>query len=48
MDEKGTISVSVKDQVHEADRKQRPYEQKLKEYRDQLRELPDLEWLNSD
>ena len=47
MDENGTISSSVKDKVHEADRKQRPYEQKLKEYRDYLGDLPDLEWLEN-
>jgi hypothetical protein len=42
LDENGTVAVSVRDKVHEADRRQKPYEQKLKEYREQLLELPDL------
>jgi hypothetical protein len=39
LDELGTMSMSVKDKVHAADRRLKPYEQKLKEYREALRAL---------
>jgi hypothetical protein len=39
LDELGTISLSVKDKVHAADRKRKPYELKLKEYRETLGDL---------
>jgi hypothetical protein len=39
LDELGTISMSVKDKVHAADRRKKPYELKLKEYREALGDL---------
>jgi hypothetical protein len=43
LDENGNIAVSVRDKVHEADRKKKLYENKIREYRDKLLDLPDLE-----
>jgi len=43
LDEHGTISVSVRDRVHKVDRRKKPYEAKLREYRDALIDLPDVE-----
>jgi hypothetical protein len=36
--------MSVRDRVHEADRKKKPYENKLREYREKLLDLPDPEY----
>jgi hypothetical protein len=41
LDEFGTISASVRDKVNKADRRQKPYENKLREYREHLADLPD-------
>jgi hypothetical protein len=43
LDENGTIAVSVRDKVHEAERKKKTYENKIREYRERLLDLPDLE-----
>jgi hypothetical protein len=43
LDENGTISASVRDRVNKADRRKKPYENKIREYRDRLLELPDFE-----
>jgi hypothetical protein len=39
LDENGTIAVTVRDKVNKVDRRQKPYENKLCEYRDRLDEL---------
>jgi hypothetical protein len=39
LDELGTLSLSVRDKVHAADRRKKPYELKLKEYREALGDL---------
>ncbi len=39
LDENGTIAMTVRDKVNKADRRQKPYENKLREYRDRLDEL---------
>jgi len=36
-------SVSVRDKVPKGERKEKLYENKVREYREKLRELPDLE-----
>jgi hypothetical protein len=43
LDENGFIAATVKDKVHEADRKKKLYENKVREYRDNLLDLPDVE-----
>ena len=39
LDENGTIALTIRDQVNKADRRQKLYENKLREYRDRLDEL---------
>jgi hypothetical protein len=39
LDENGTIAMTVRDKVNKADRRQKPYENKLHEYHDRLDEL---------
>jgi len=39
LDENGTIALMIRDQVNKADRRQKLYENKLREYRDRLDEL---------
>jgi hypothetical protein len=43
LDENGVRAASVRDKVHEADRKKKSYENKIKEYRNRLLDLQDLE-----
>jgi hypothetical protein len=42
LDENGLLASTVKDKVHAADRKKKQYENKIREYRDRLLDLPDL------
>ena len=39
LDENGTIAMTVRDKVNKADRRQKPYENKLREYRYRLDEI---------
>ncbi len=39
LDENGTIAMTVRDKVNKVDRRQKPYENILREYRDPLDEL---------
>jgi len=43
LDENGNIAANIRDKVHEKDRKKKLYETKIREYRDALLDLPDLE-----
>lgn len=43
LDENGNIAAIIKDKVNMADRKKKLYEQKIREYRDALLDLPDVD-----
>jgi hypothetical protein len=43
LDENGSKAASVRDKVNEADRKKKTYEKKIREYRERLLDLQDME-----
>ncbi len=43
LDENGFLATRLKNKVHETDRKKKLYGNKVREYRDKLLDLPDLE-----